>query len=115
MTDNRINPRFFVMHELDDTPCDFDLDEETLKEIGKRVDDLDYWAWCCVQVLATWTDANMVTHKGASGWVCGCSYKGPDDFRDNSGYYQDMQDEALEALLIAIEDADTGATSIWPH
>lgn len=71
---------------------DEEADEETVKEIIWRLDHGDLWAWCQVCVKATWGDFSAKT------WLGACSYKNEQDFIRDSGYYDSMCEESLEAL-----------------
>lgn len=73
----------------------------TLEEINKILEDseCDVWSWCDVEVRAEF--------KGLTGsdYLCACSYRDVDDFKNNSGYYEDMKQcafRALESQVIAI-------------
>ena len=72
------------------------IDEETDKAMEDRII-ADYnsgniWAWCCVKVTVS-----TAYFKGVS-YLGGCSYESGKDFVENSGYYQDMVDEALSDM-----------------
>jgi hypothetical protein len=68
--------------------------------IEKAVKQDPLWGWCQVRVSGF--------PKGNNGpYTCesslgGCSYKNEKDFIENSGYYQDMQQEILNNIQNAI-------------
>lgn len=63
-------------------------DKEVEDEILNRLENGDYWAWCSVEVRAT--------YKGlaASDYLGACSYANEQDFKEG-GYYTDMCDNVL--------------------
>jgi len=56
----------------------------------------DLWAWCSVEVKATWTAKNGETFSG-SEYLGGCSYSGEADFK-TGGYYEGMVEAAIAEL-----------------
>lgn len=44
------------------------------------------WAWCSVRVYFEFSDGQRL----CSDWLGCCSYASEADFRDNSGYFDDM-------------------------
>ncbi len=81
----------------EECPMDFDSgdeekDEELKRELNRRLDRGDLWAWCTVKVTAKWKNWE------GSDYLGGCSYDGEDDFKQDTGYYGDMKDRALEDL-----------------
>lgn len=54
----------------------------------------DVWAWALVTVNVT----DDVTGKSASACLGGCSYENENDFRLNSGYFDDMVQECIDEL-----------------
>lgn len=71
-------------------------------DVIKRLEHEDIWAWACVQVVAS-LDMGLKhdddRFKGHSCWVGGCTYANEKDFRKDSGFYEELCDEALEDLL----------------
>lgn len=53
------------------------------------------WAWCTVKVTAK--HPNLPDIEGVD-YLGACSYKSQKDFEENSGYFGDMKDRALEEL-----------------
>jgi len=70
---------------------DSSSDREMEKNIIRRLDRGDLWAWCIVIVVAKYGDISGMDHLGC------CSYKDENEFRE-CGYYNDMCDRALEDL-----------------
>lgn len=58
------------------------------------------WIWCCVKVSACHDGLGLI----ASDFLGGCSYKNESDFKA-CGYYEDMQQTALDELLVEIRHA----------
>ena len=54
------------------------------------------WAWCTVEVRATWNGVFGNAFLGA------CSYASEKDFKED-GYYNDMKNQALESLCAKLE------------
>lgn len=67
----------------EDTAPDFD-NEEDIKEIERQYNNGNEYAWFCAHVT--------VKYKGleADDYLGCCSYKSERDFKENSGYYDDM-------------------------
>lgn len=63
------------------------------------IEDAEYnpWAWCCVEVRATFDGVT------GSDFLGGCSYKNEADFKTPGGYYEDMVNEAIERLEAELE------------
>jgi len=55
------------------------------------------WGWCVAVVKVEWGAFEEKQYLG------NCSYRSADDFRENSGYYDDMVKEALSELNSTIE------------
>lgn len=90
---------FTVEAEQDDIPIrgsfssgDDEADEQLAKEIERRLNCGDVWAWASVKVTAKWKGYKGVDYLGA------CSYKDEADFKQDGGYYGDMKERALEDL-----------------
>lgn len=62
------------------------------RELNKRLEDGDAWAWCSVTVRAAFGELTEETYLGA------CSYKDEADFIKSSSYYDDMRQEVEEKL-----------------
>lgn len=54
-----------------------------------RVQAVKPWGWCTVTVRVTTSDGVGEAHLGL------CSYLGPEDFVENSGYFSDLVREAM--------------------
>lgn len=67
-------------------------DAELVKSIKADLLAGNEWAWCCIKVTGTYYPL------GASAYLGGCSYKSKEDFMQENGYYQDMQQEVLANL-----------------
>jgi hypothetical protein len=70
---------------------DDDLDIACEKDIIRRLDSGNPWAWCCIRVTASWEGFSANEYLGA------CSYQDEEDFKSD-GYYDSMCQEALTAL-----------------
>jgi hypothetical protein len=57
----------------------------------------EIWSWCCIAVRATIRTKGQ-KYSGVA-YLGECSYVGKDDFIANSGYYEDLLDEAVKAAL----------------
>jgi hypothetical protein len=66
-----------------------DLEIET--KIIKRLENGDLWAWCTVEVRATFQGLEASDYLGA------CSYRNEKGFI-KGGYYKDMEQRAFEEL-----------------
>ena len=73
------------------------IDDETDMAIEAaiidRLEDGDVWAWAFVTVTVEDEDG-----RSASVSLGGCSYAGARDFRENSGYYEEMVKECIDEL-----------------
>lgn len=69
------------------------LDKQVEDEILARLDSGDVWAWACVKVVASCEGFEGCDYLGD------CSYKDEDDFRENSGHYEDMCHAATLDLI----------------
>jgi hypothetical protein len=76
---------------------DDDLDRDVEEEILSRLAYGEQWAWCWVEVIAEF--------RGLEGrdTLGGCSYKDEADFKENSGYYEDMVARATDELADLVE------------
>lgn len=77
--------------EYDVTPEE-DLDPRAARWVRKQLDSGNDWAWCVVKVTASYKGFEGTDYLGAS------SYKSEKDFK-RGGYYEDMQQRALESLI----------------
>ncbi len=91
------------IHEEDDNvrgnaiaSGDPDLDKSVEDEILARLE-YDLWAWCCVEVRATYLGVT------GSAWLGGCSYKDEKEFKSEGGYYDSMVADALDDLAKTFE------------
>ena len=71
-----------------DEKADLATEEWILQELRSGND----WAWCCIEVKATWKE-----FEGSDFLGC-CSYCSEENFKAPGGYYEDMQAEALSSL-----------------
>jgi hypothetical protein len=75
-------------------------DAETIRAIRADLESGNEWAWCTVEVTATWEGWNGSEYLGA------CSYKSREDFMADC-YYADMKERALAELnAIIAQDAE---------
>lgn len=76
---------------------DESFDKKVERQLQKRLDRGDLWAWCSVEVECS--------YKGltASDYLGGCSYKSEKDFIKNSGYYEDMVQTCLDDIQSQLE------------
>lgn len=58
-----------------------------------RLDRDDIWAWAAVTVTANWQGIEGSAHLGC------CCYLDEHDFRECSGYFDDLASEALEEIV----------------
>ena len=78
------------------------IDDETDKEnedsIIEQLENGNEWAWCCVKVTAS--------YKGQEGtdYLGHCSYSSQKDFIENSGYYEDMKNQAFADLIATLNN-----------
>jgi hypothetical protein len=63
-----------------------------------RLDAGDAWAWASVRVTGTYRGLKAHDYLGC------CCYEDEADFRENSGYFQDMQSNVLAELQAMVED-----------
>jgi hypothetical protein len=88
----------------DDTPPDHpshDYDPEVVADFKQAIEEHGLWGWCQVRVSAVWpyTDEHDATSTVAGfAYLSGCSYENEEDFRQNSGYYDDLVEQALDEL-----------------
>ena len=70
--------------------------------VKKELEDGNAWAWCCVEVRASWWNRKTgQTYKG-SDYLGGCSYRSEADFKQ-PGYYDDMKKIAYDELVSNID------------
>jgi hypothetical protein len=67
-------------------------DEQCAREIEAELAAGNAWAWCTIRVTGEWRDLVETAYLGC------CSYASEDDFRNNSGYFDDMRAEIADAL-----------------
>ena len=77
-----------------------------IKEIDRRLDMDDIWAWASVEIVASFKGVEGSDHLG------GCSYINKDDFVKNSMYYEDMKATAREELLSKLSEIVSGCASL---
>ena len=71
---------------------DEDFDRHVESEILKRLEQDDVWAWATVCVTAEWEALKENEYLGC------CCYESEEDFRNNSGYFEEMVDQAITSL-----------------
>lgn len=76
-------------------------DEETLRRIRRELQLGNQWAWCTAVVEGRYGSLTANAHLGA------CSYRNAEDFKQSSGYYEDMRNEVLEDLNRQLAGART--------
>ena len=81
---------------------DDEADARWVEETLKRVRSGGGWAWCCVQVRASFDEHEESDYLGA------CSYKSEEDFKKHSGYYREMKAEAYERLILGMAESEQG-------
>lgn len=68
-------------------------DAEVEAGINERLDNGDVWAWAAVTVKGEWRGIVAKDHLGC------CSYADENDFRTNSGYFDDMREIVIDSIL----------------
>lgn len=76
---------------------DDDANREAEQKVIDAYENGNEWAWCCVKVTAVWQSFQ------GSDYLGGCSYESEKDFI-KGGYYDDMQNVALENLNREIKE-----------
>ena len=71
---------------------DENFDQMVEHEILARLEQDDIWAWAMVGVSVAWEGQHSTEYLGC------CCYESEEDFRNNSGYFEDMVEEALANL-----------------
>lgn len=110
MTTRKFNPtevEFTLRCEAEDIPVrgnaiasgDDDVDRKYEDKIIADREAGDPWAWCCVTVEARW--AGFVGRDVLGG----CSYANEEGFRQRDGYFGDMLREAVNDLIVKIQEA----------
>ena len=94
--------QYRVRFEQDNSPVrgafasgDAEFDKEIEDGILARLERGDILAWCEVTVEA-FLPGYPEFFGGA--YLCGCSYESEEDFKCDTGYYEDMRKEAASAL-----------------
>lgn len=77
-------------------------DKKVEDEIIERVDNGDDWAWCTVEVAAVFDGGPGIGKIWGRDHLGGCSYKDEADFKQEGGYYPQMQEEALRNLAVTV-------------
>ncbi len=72
---------------------DDETDRETEQYIYNELNNGNEWAWCTVKVGCSYKGQEGTAYLGQ------CSYKDRKDFKDNSGYYEDMKQESFDDLI----------------
>jgi hypothetical protein len=73
-------------------------DKEVEDSIIEDLENGNEWAWCTVKVTAKYKDIEGTDYLG------GNSYKSEEDFITNSGYYEDMKEQAYTDLLTELRN-----------
>jgi len=89
--------KFTIEIEPEEIDIAMDIDDEN-KKIVKRLELGDIWAWASVKITAHWHGLEGIEYLGC------CSYEDEEDFKKNSGYYEDMKKQALEDLQNRLND-----------
>lgn len=76
-----------------DADIEPDFEPEVNDFINKARETGDVWAWADVKITAKWAGFE------GDAWIGGCCYKDEDDFKQNSGYYEQKLEEALNECL----------------
>ena len=84
-----------ILHLEETRPEDSFDDPETVQHVLAAIESGSDWAWCCVEVRATYD--NGPTDISGSDFLGCCSYASRGDFK-RGGYYGDMIDGALADL-----------------
>ena len=71
---------------------DEDFDRQVESEILNRLEQDDVWAWATVCVSAEWEALKENEYLGC------CCYESEEDFRNNSGYFEEMVDQVITNL-----------------
>lgn len=72
---------------------------EVIQGFKKMVEKAGLWGWCCVKVTANWkTSEASPRFESHPAYLGGASYLNEEDFIKNSGYYEQLCDEALDNL-----------------
>lgn len=77
---------------------DEDFDHQVETAIYERLKMDDIWAWTTVCVTGAWEELTMHEYIGC------CCYDSEEDFRNNSGYFEEMVDEILANLNKRIQN-----------
>lgn len=90
---------FEILVHPEDTPVegnasaiDEETDEQIANNIYEQLDNGNIWAWCTVEVKASYKGISASDYLGC------CSYKDEADFK-NDGYYKDMKQIAFDNLI----------------
>ena len=71
--------------------------EQFAQAVKSMKDQSPVWGWCVVIVHVVWGPFEAKQYMGE------CSYESADDFKENSGYYDDMVKEALSEINADIQ------------
>jgi len=68
------------------------MSKEEIDSLLDEARNVNVWKWCMVEVKGT--------YKGltASEYLGGCSYESEEDFKNDSGYYEDMVNAVISDL-----------------
>lgn len=92
-----------------DTNYRKELDTAAANWVAAQLNAGNDWAWCFVEVRLEVEIEGTVLSE--SDYLGACSYKGREDFINNSGYYEDMVDTVLSTLT---EQLDRIAAALSP-
>lgn len=79
---------------------DANTDDEVVEWIRDQLNSGNDWAWCQIEVKATWQGFT------GSDYLGGCSYESEEDFKAVGGYWGDMKLEALASLNTHLKEED---------
>ncbi len=71
---------------------DAEKDAKLVADICEKSEN-NIWAWCCVKVTANYKGITGTDYLGC------CSYDSEKEFKEKSGYYEDMKNAAFDCLI----------------
>ena len=75
--------------------------EDWVKSVREMMAKNRIWGWCMVKVTVEHEDYPEIT---GSATLCGCSHRSKKDFINNSGYYEDLVNDALAETQTVVYD-----------
>ena len=76
-------------------------DPTSISWITKQLENGNQWAWCSVEVEASWKGISSSDYLGC------CAYESEDGFK-TGGYYLDMKQTSFESLINQIRSLSNG-------